>query len=96
MSDLNLTTPFILNPDIAYTIVDDETVVLGMEDNMLLGINPVGTELFKQWALKPMSIESINQYLLTQFEVDAQQALQDTKHFVNELLEKQLIIELSM
>ena len=93
MQDLNITTRFALNPDVEYTLIDDEAVLMGVEDDSLFGLNSVGTEILKKLQEQPLSVESISQYLLAIFDVDEIQCMTDIKSFIESLFSANLIVQ---
>jgi len=93
MSVINQTTLFSINPDMSYTQIDDEAVLMGLMDDSLYGLNHVGAEILKQLELGPKSVYTISKYLLAHFDIDEMQCLEDTLHFFESLLKKQFIIQ---
>lgn len=92
MNELEVTTRFALNPKLAYTLIDEEAVLLGLADERLYGLNSVATEMLRQLVQQPMSIAMMSEYLLAEFEVDADQSLADTRAFFAGLLAQDMIV----
>ena len=70
--------------------VEDEVVILGMEDGVYYGLNPVGAFI---WNLvqKPVKVEEIRDSILEEFDVGEEECEADLIELLNELLEKNLI-----
>ncbi len=70
--------------------VEDEVVILGMEDGIYYGLNPVGAFI---WNLvqKPVKVEEIRDSILEEFDVGEEECEADLMELLNELLEKNLI-----
>lgn len=92
---MNATTCFSINPHTVYTFIDNESVLMGTDNETLYGLNEVGTEILKQLESHSLSLQAIQDYLLKNFDVTEAQCMADTLTFVHVLLEKQLIIQLN-
>ncbi len=84
---------FSINPDAVYTVINDEAVMMSEVDDELYGVNNVGTEILKHLESQAMSVQSISDYLTTQFVVDKNQAVIDTQVFLQSLLAENLIVQ---
>jgi hypothetical protein len=91
MNALAMDTMFTINNDVAYTYIDDETVVMNHLDDQLYGINNVGTVILKQLETQPMSINMLVNYITENFDVNQTQSTDDTKCFLESLLQQQLV-----
>lgn len=83
---------FSINPKIAYTYIDDEAVLMGMEDETLFGLNSVATEILKHFESTTLSLRDITHFLTTQYEVDEVRGMEDAKLFLQDMVDKQLIL----
>jgi hypothetical protein len=92
MTEIDKTACFSMNPEVQYTVIDDEAVLMGAHNEKLYGLNEVATEILKQLELRPLSIQEISDYLLDQFEVNKAQSIEDTQKFIESLLAQNLII----
>jgi hypothetical protein len=95
MNEFNETTNFSIHPDIAYTLIDDEAVIMRAVDDAVFGMNHVGTELFKCLESNAMSAHALADHLYKQFEVDQAQSLRDAKEFLQSMLFNNLIVPVS-
>ena len=77
-------------PTTAWRIIEGEAVILSMETKVLRGLNPVGSRV---WELIDgrRSVEEITGLIVKEFEAAPQEAAQDVKGFVRELLDKGLV-----
>lgn len=92
MSDTLETPLFSLHPDIVYTYIDDEAVLMGSKNEMLYGVNQVGAWILKQLASQAMSLSMIVESVLAHFEVDEAQSVKDTALFLESLKAQQFIV----
>lgn len=85
------TTYFSVQPDVLYTMIDDEAVLMRGEDNTLYGVNPVATEIWQQLNVKPMTLQMIINHLLEHFDVEKETCTRDTTTLLEQLLKEKLI-----
>lgn len=83
---------FSINPKTAYTYIDDEAVLMGMADETLYGLNAVATEILKHIESRALSLEDITCFLTTNYEIDEACGMEDAKLFIQDMLDKQLIV----
>lgn len=94
MNEINENTCFSLHPDITYTLIDDEAVVMGIMDDALYGMNNVATEILKRLESNQIiSLQTLTAYLSQHFLVDSAECMKDTKAFLQSMLAKNLIIQ---
>ncbi|RPH33404.1 MAG: lasso peptide biosynthesis PqqD family chaperone [Bacteroidales bacterium] len=79
------------NPELVSTDVDGEKVMMSVENGEYFGLDPVGSRI---WELieNPIRIESLINLLLEEFDVSREQCENDSFEFLNELLEKNLLV----
>jgi len=77
-----------------FTEIDGEIVMLNLENNEYYGLNKTASKI---WNLlkEPIAFSSIVEILLKEFDVDRKTCEEEVKSFLNELLEKKLIIDIS-
>ncbi len=90
MTDINLKDIVLKKDNILSSVVDDETVLLCIENSKYYGIDPVGTSIWKLLDT-PRSIEQIIVTMQELYEVSAEQCKADVIHFINHLIEKNLV-----
>jgi hypothetical protein len=72
-------------PEVLFKIVGEETVLLNLNTEAYLGLDPVGTRM---WNLltESTSIAAAYDVLISEYEVDPEQLRIDLQNFVGELL----------
>ncbi len=77
-------------PTTAWRVIEGEAVILSLETKVLRGLNPVGSRV---WELIDgrRSVEEIIGVIVEEFDVAPQDAAQDVRGFVQELLDKGLV-----
>lgn len=94
MNEINETTCFSIHPDVVYTLIDDEAVIMGIMDDKLYGMNHVGTEILKYLeSNKTASVQSLAHYLSGQFEIKSTECMVDVQTFIQSMLSENLIIK---
>lgn len=92
MNTINLTTHIARNPEVAYTYMDDEMVIMGADDNLYYGINAIGVEIWSLLESNPQSLHDICAHLQQIYEVDEDQCIADATHFINTMCEHNMVI----
>lgn len=79
------------NPEMISSNMDGETVMMSIENGEYYGLNSIGTRI---WEIieKKITIESLINQLTTEFDVTKNDCMQDTLIFLNQLIEKKLVI----
>ncbi len=79
------------NPELVSTDVDGEKVMMSIDNGEYFGLDSVGSRI---WDLieDPVSVESLVNLLIDEFDVSKEQCEIDTLEFLNELLEKKLLL----
>ena len=88
-----LTNNFCLHPEVNYTVIDDEAILMGPADDTLYELNAVGTFILKQLEEKPQSIRSISDLICENYDVAKEQAISDTKAFINGLTNNNWLVK---
>ena len=91
MEKFTETTYFSVQPDVLYTMIDDEAVLMRGQDNTLYGVNAVATDIWQQLSTQPMTLQMLSAYLLEHFDVEANECFNDTTALLETLLEEKLI-----
>ncbi|HCT30460.1 MAG TPA: lasso peptide biosynthesis PqqD family chaperone [Bacteroidales bacterium] len=73
------------------TDVDGEKVMMSVENGEYFGLDSVGSRIWEMIE-NPVKVETLIDYLIDEFDVSKQQCEIDTLEFLNELLEKKLLI----
>lgn len=77
-------------PTTAWRIIEGEAVILSMETKVLRGLNPLGSRVWELIDGKRSMDEIVGQ-IVREFDVEARQADEDVRRFVQELLDKGLV-----
>jgi hypothetical protein len=89
----SLNTPLERNPDLIWTDMDGETVMMSLERGEYLGLGGVGSRIWELLA-EPVTPEEICTRLTSEFDVDADTCKANVVAFLGELLESQVIRQL--
>ena len=86
-----LNRPLKPNPDVVFTVVDDEAILLEQTTGNYYGLNKVGTRM---WSLLAEygQLDKVYEQLLVEFDVEEAQLRKDLEALVAQLLEKGLLI----
>ncbi|BDZ69016.1 PqqD family protein [Methanobacterium ferruginis] len=79
-----------MNKDYVYCKVEDEMVLLGMEDGIYYGLNPVGAFIWEQ-IKDPKTIDEVRDAILVEYNVGKVECEQDLYELLQELVEKGLV-----
>jgi len=74
--------------------MDGETVMMSIDNGEYYGLDPIGSRI---WELleNPIEVNALLETLLEEFDVTKEQCLDDTLEFLNQLLEKKLLLIIS-
>ncbi|MFA6303878.1 MAG: PqqD family protein [Legionella sp.] len=92
MHEINQTERFTINPEIMYTFIDQETIIISTIDDKMFGLNELATELLKQMEDSAVSIHDLVNYVLNHYEVSEEQCREDVTTIMESLVADQLII----
>lgn len=84
-------TFFRRNPDLLFSDMDGETVMMSIQNGEYYGLDEVGSRIW-QLLEKPESAETLTEKLIEDYEVTRENCLSDVMEFLNILAEKHLII----
>lgn len=84
-------TFFRRNPDLLFSDMDGETVMMSIQNGEYYGLDEVGSRIW-QLLEKPESAETLTEKLIEDYEVTRENCLSDVMEFLNMLAEKHLII----
>jgi hypothetical protein len=77
-------------PDVMFRLVGGEGVLLNLNTERYLGLNPVGTRMWNVLS-SASSIQAAYDELLREYEVDPAQLRADLEEFIDQLLGQKLI-----
>jgi len=77
-------------PDVLFRLVSDEAVLVNLNTEMYLGLNPVGARMWSVLS-EATSIQAAYEQLLKEYEVEPSELRRDLEEFVAQLHAHQLI-----
>lgn len=77
-------------PNQLFSVVDDEVVILSVKDEEYLNLNKIGSYIWLQLE-KTQSYSTLIENLCEEYEIDKTTCIHDTKTFLEELIEKDII-----
>lgn len=89
--ELSGSTIITVSKDYVYCNVDDEMVLLGMEDGIYYGLNPVGAFIWEQ-IKEPKNISEVRDAILEEYDVEKDECEHDLFELLQELVEKGMVI----
>ena len=81
---------FVRSPDVIASEVDGELVLISIEDGRYYGLDPVGSEIWRQLEA-PRSLGALIEALQAHFEGDAATVERETIAFVDQLAAQSLV-----
>jgi len=78
------------HPDLPYRVVDDEVVMLDLDQGKYFGLDSVGSRIW-ELAEQPVSVGDLCTRLLEEFDVSAEQCLEDVLGFLEQMVEHELV-----
>ncbi|KAF5031257.1 Coenzyme PQQ synthesis protein D [anaerobic digester metagenome] len=88
--ELSGSTVITVNKDYVYCNVEDEMVLLGMEDGIYYGLNPVGAFIWEQ-IKEPRTIDQVRDAILAEYDVEKGECERDLLELLQEMTEKGLV-----
>lgn len=88
--ELSGSTLITVNKDYVYCNVEDEMVLLGMEDGIYYGLNPVGAFIWEQ-IKEPKTIDQVRDAILDEYDVGKEECERDLYELLKELTGKGLV-----
>jgi Coenzyme PQQ synthesis protein D (PqqD) len=85
----NTTNParrFRRNPEIVYSTIDGEVVMMSVAQGEYFGLNAMGSQIWNQLE-EPRTIQDLCEALRERFEVSEEQCLEEVTHFLSQLAE---------
>jgi hypothetical protein len=79
-----------ISKDYVYCDVENEVTILGLNDGIYYGLNPVGAFIWNM-IQKPKSLNEIQKAILQEYEVGKEESESDLFELLNDLLDKGLI-----
>jgi hypothetical protein len=91
MPVLNIDSLVQRNPKLLANQMDGEIVMMSIDNGEYYGLDEVGSRIWEIME-NPVSIHNLVEQLMAEFEVDYDDCLRDTKEFLEDLLNKDLVL----
>jgi hypothetical protein len=85
-----MSTKYIQNKKVIQSKIGDEVVMLDMDSGFYFGLNSVASIIWGKLE-KPISLEEVINELLEEYNIDRQTCEYDTRLFLDQLFEKNII-----
>lgn len=92
---INLTSTIQKNPDINYTTVDNDIIIMSPNDHGYYRLNTVGVKIWDLIEANPLSLKSIVEILQSTYKISKEQAFQDTNKFIETMVSKNIFCVIS-
>lgn len=92
MNTLSKTCIISRNPEVAYTQIDQEMVMLEPEKAVFCNVNPIGTALWALLENTALSLEVLCNHIYQHYEVTEAQCVEDATQFINEMVALNLLM----
>lgn len=94
MSNLTLTSKISRNPDVSYTQIDNDLVMMGPNDDLFYGVNDTGTKIWSLLEFNDLTFGEINEHIQQGYEVAEVDCLKDLTQFVESMVAQNMLIVL--
>jgi len=78
-------------PEIAYSYVDDELVLMDVDEHVYYGVNSVGAAIWNFLEQRPASLHAICEHLQQIYDVGGAQCREDATAFIQKMLSHQML-----
>lgn len=89
-SNYSFSSRVVVDPEVLFRVVGEETVLLNLKTEKYLGLNDTGTVIWKALA-EARTLQEAYEAVLDQFEVDGEELKRDMRELVDALIEQRLI-----
>ena len=90
--NISLTSKISRNPDIVYTQIDDDLVMIGPEDSLFYGINSVGTKIWSLLESETLPLHAICERIQQDYDVTAPICIEDTIRFIESMVAQKIVV----
>lgn len=80
------------NPDVAYTQIDDDLVMMGPEDSLFYGVNPVGTQIWSLLESNTLSLREICEHIQQDYAVEQSTCIEDITLFIEAMAAQNMVV----
>jgi hypothetical protein len=90
MDKITNSTLFKRSPELVFTDLDGETIMMSLENNSYYGLNPVATRIWELLS-EPKSLENIVDELTSEYDITPEQCKNEVIVFLEEMINKKTI-----
>jgi len=72
--------------------IDEEIVLLAVDAESYLSLDPVGSRIWELLSEKPSTVDELADRLMEEYEVDRQTCLNDVQAFIDDMAARKLIV----
>ena len=94
MRELNLMTRIVRNPEVVFTQIDNEIVLVGPKDDLFYGVNEMGAAIWRLLDSSDLSCREIFEHIKHDYEIDESTCISDIMRFIGSMLEQNIVIAL--
>jgi hypothetical protein len=92
MESLHLSSTLSINPEVVYTHIENDLVMMDPNGGGFYSMNSVGTDLWNRLVEKPATLESIYYYLKERYEVSEEQLREDIEEFIQTMITQNMVV----
>lgn len=90
--NIDLSSKISRNPDVAFTQIDDDLVMMGPEDSMFYGVNAVGTAIWSLLEFNTLSLGEVCAHIQQGYEVTEVRCVEDSMRFVEAMVDQNMLV----
>ena len=92
MNKVCMTSIVSRNPDIVYTQIDNEMIMLDPKDQLFYGVNSIGAELWSLLEKQPLSVTEICSHVEMHYEVLETHYVGDVLSFIESMVNQNMLL----
>lgn len=92
MSNITLTSKISRNPDVSYTQIDNDLVMMGPKDDLFYGVNDTGTKIWSLLEFNDLTFGAIHERIQQEYEVTEAACLEDLTQFVEAMVAQNMLV----
>jgi hypothetical protein len=92
MDEFDLNCSIVRNPEVVYTQLDQDLIMMKPKEGVYYGVNAVGTQIWNFLESGNRSLDEICKHLLNTFDVEEQQCFTEMQQFLKEMIEQKMIL----
>ncbi len=92
MNKLSLTSKISRNPDVAFTQIDDDLVMMSPKDSLFYGVNAMGSNIWSLLEFNTLALSEICELIQRDYEVTEAQCVEDSMQFVEAMIEQNMLV----